>query len=84
VAALDRALELAHPGPLPVALVPRLDGFAEQVELHAPLALTGPDVGQRATQFSVPQERGQVVEGDDHADVVDRAVGDRTGRQVGK
>jgi hypothetical protein len=32
----------------------------------------------------VPQERGQVVEGDDHPDVVDRTVRDRTDRHVGK
>jgi hypothetical protein len=52
-----------------LALVPCLDGFAEQVELNAAVALPGPHVGQRAPQLGVPQERGQVVEGHDHADV---------------
>jgi hypothetical protein len=31
VSPLDRAFKLAHPGPLPVALVPVLDRLAEQV-----------------------------------------------------
>ena len=83
-AELDRAFEEAHPGALPVALVPGPHRIAEQMELHAPLALARPDVGQRVPQLGVPQERGQLVEGDDHADVVDRAVGDRADRHVGK
>ena len=75
---------LAHPGPLPVALVPSPDCLVEQVELHAPVALTGPDVGQRAPKLRVPQERAQVIEGDDHPDVVNGAVRNRPDRYVGQ
>jgi hypothetical protein len=53
------------------------------VQLHAALALAGPDVGQRAPQLGVPQQRRQIVERDDHPHVVDRAVGQRADRQVG-
>src|SRR5450755_2994090 len=42
VVAVDRALELAHPGALLVARVPRRDGLGEQVKLHASVPLTGP------------------------------------------
>ena len=42
------------------------DRVAQQVELHAALVLAGPHVGQRAAQLGVPEQRRQVVEGDDH------------------
>src|SRR3954469_11724039 len=44
VMALDRALQLARPGALVVALVPGRDGVAQHVQLDAALALAGPDV----------------------------------------
>jgi hypothetical protein len=76
VVALQRAAgELAHPAALAVLRRPRRDGLVEAVQLHAALALAGPDVGQRAAELGVPQQRRQVVDRDDHADMVDRAVG---------
>jgi hypothetical protein len=84
VASLELALERADPCPLAVALVPRRRGVAEKVELHAALALAAPNVGQRAAELGVPEQRGQVVDRDDHPDVVDRAVGDRADRAVGE
>jgi hypothetical protein len=41
LAAIDLALQLKDPRPLPVAHVPNLDCFGEQVKLHPPLALSG-------------------------------------------
>jgi hypothetical protein len=84
VTALDLAtLEVAHPGRLAVPVAPRRDRVAQQVQLHAALALARPDVGQRAPQLGMPQQRRQVVDRDDHADVVDRAVRHRADRPVG-
>jgi hypothetical protein len=54
------------------------------VQLHAALPLAGPDVGQRPAQLGVPEQRREIVERDDHADVVDRAVRDRLDRAVGE
>ena len=54
------------------------------MQLHAALALAGPDVGQRAAELGVPEQRREVVERDHHADMVDRAVGDRLDRAVGE
>ena len=82
--ALDRAVEQAHPGPLPVALPPGGHRVGQHVELHAPLVLAGPHVGQRPAQLGVPQQRRQVVERDHHADVVDRAVGGGPDGPVGE
>jgi hypothetical protein len=54
------------------------------VQLDAALAPAGPDVRQRPAQLCVPQQRREVVERDDHPDVVDRAVGDGLDRAVGE
>jgi len=81
--AVDGADQLSHPRALAVALAPRPHRVGEHVQLHAPLAGAGPDVGQRAAQLRVPQQGRQVVERDGHADVVDRAVGQRPDRHVG-
>jgi hypothetical protein len=81
--ALDRALQLAHPGALAVAVLPRGHRVGELVQLHPALVLAGPHVGQRAAQLGVPQQRRQIVERDDHADVVDGRVGDRADGEVG-
>ena len=56
----------------------------EEVQLDAALALAGPDVGQRAAELGVPQQRRQVVDRDDHADVVDGAVRHGPDRDVGE
>ena len=84
VLALDGPLELADPSALAVAVLPRRHGVGELVQLHPALVLAGPHVGQRAPQLRVPQQRRQVVERDDHADVVDGRVGDRADGEVGE
>jgi hypothetical protein len=84
VRALDLALEPPGPRPLAVALAPDAHRVGEQVQLHAALALAGPDVRQGAAELRVPEQRRQVVQGDHHPDVVDRAVGDRLDRAVGE
>jgi hypothetical protein len=84
VLAAELALEVPCPRPLAVALGPDADGVREQVQLDAALALPCPHVGQRAPELGVPQQRRQVVERDDHPDVVDRAVGHRLDRAVGE
>src|SRR4051812_8341467 len=70
VLARERALEPAGPRALAVALAPGPHDVGEVMQLHAALALARPYVRQRAAELGVPQQRGQVVERDDHADVV--------------
>src|SRR5450755_3318818 len=82
VRTFDRALELPHPGPLVIASVPGRDGFAKVVELNAALTLPGPHVGKRATELGVPEKGRQIVNGNDHADVIDGAVGHGPNRQI--
>jgi hypothetical protein len=84
VLALDRALQVAQPGSLPVALLPGRDGVAQLVQLDAALALPAPHVRQRAAELGVPEQRRQVVQRDHHPDVVDRAVRDGLDRAVGQ
>ena len=84
VLARELALELPQPRALAVAVAPRAHRVGEHVQLHAALALARPHVGQRAAELRVPQQRRQVVERDDHPDVVDRRVGDGLDRAVGE
>ena len=56
---LERTLEVPHPGPLAVALVPGRDGVAQLMQLHPTLALARPDVGQGTAQLGVPQSGGR-------------------------
>jgi hypothetical protein len=83
VLARDRPLEVTHPGTLAVARVPRRHRVAQDVQLDAAPALAGPDVGQRAPELGVPEQRRQVVDRHHHPDVVDRAVRERLDRAVG-
>jgi hypothetical protein len=57
VVALDRTLELAHPGALAVFGSPRDDGFLQPVQLDAAVTLAGPHVGQRTPELGMPQQR---------------------------
>ena len=84
VLAGERPLELARPGALAVAVAPLPHRLVEHVQLHAALALAAPHVRQRLAELGVPQQRRQVVERDDHPDVVDRAVGEGLDRAVGE
>jgi hypothetical protein len=84
VAARDRPLEVAHPGLLPVALIPRAHRVGEQVQLHSSLALSGPHVGQRAAELGVPEQRRQVVDRHRHPDVIDGGVRERLDGAVGE
>ena len=84
VMALDRSLELPHPGSLLVALLPRAHRIGEQVELYTALVLAGPDVRQRPTQLGVPQERREIVDRHHHAHVVHGRVGGRADYAVGE
>ena len=75
--AADVGRQLAQPGALAVAALPRRDGLAQVVQLHPAVVVAGPVVAHRAAELGVPHERRQVVEDDGHPDVVDRGVARR-------
>jgi hypothetical protein len=77
-----RPLQLSHPRALCVPRTPGGHGVGEDVQLHAALALPRPHVRQRPAELGMPQQRGEIVQRDDHADVVDRAVGERADRAI--
>ena len=77
-------VDLAHPRLLAVAMVPLPDGVDQPVELRAAMGDTRPDVGNRVTEFGMPQQRREIIECDDHPDVIDRAVGEGTDRTIGR
>ena len=56
----------------------------EAMELRAALAGSAPVVGQGSDELSVPEEGREVVDGDGHADVVDRAVVGKADHPVGR
>jgi hypothetical protein len=69
----DVTAELAHVRLLPVLRPgPRAVDVAEPVELGAAVVRRRPDVLVRLAHLGVPHQWWEVVDGDDHADVVDR------------
>jgi hypothetical protein len=62
----------------------RLPRVLSAAALGAALALAGPHVDRRVSEFGVPQQRRQVVDRQDHADVIHRAVRRRTDRPIGQ
>ena len=83
---IDRVIspvELADERPLGVLAGPHPVGLVEAVELGAAVVVAGPHVLDALAGLGVPQQRRQVVEGDDHGDVVDRGVGGDADRPVG-
>jgi hypothetical protein len=82
VVALDLAAELTDPGSLVVSLIPRRDCVAEVMQLNAALSPPRPHIRQRAPELGMPQQRRQIVDRDHHADVVHRAVGERSDRKI--
>jgi hypothetical protein len=77
-------LELAQPAALPVPVRPGSHRLAQVVQLRAALVPARPRVGQRATELGVPHQRRQVLDGQRHAHVVDRAVRRHPDRVVGQ
>jgi hypothetical protein len=57
-------------------VVPLTCGVGQTMELGAAMGETRPDVRDRPAELGVPQQRWEIVEGEHHADVVDRAVGE--------
>ena len=68
----DLTVEVPHERPLVVLPGPDHQRVVEPVELRAPVALAGPHALEALAQLGVPQQRGEVVEGDDHGHVIDR------------
>ena len=79
----DVRAELAQPGPLAVAPLPRRHRLAQVVQLHAAVVVAGPVVAQRLAELGVPHQGRQVVEHHGHAHVVHRGVARGLDRPVG-
>ena len=79
-----RMLQLAQPGVLAVPARPDLHGGPQVMQLDAAVPAPRPDVLQRAAQFRVPHQRGQVLDHHRHADVIHRAVRADADRPVGQ
>ena len=68
-------IDLTRPRLLAIPMVPLAGSIRESVELRASVGDACPHVRDCPTELSVPQQRRQVVEGNDHADMIDGAVG---------
>ena len=79
----DHGVQLAQPRPLTVPSSPDDDRLAQVMQLDPAVAGPGPHIRQGAAKLGMPHQRGQVLDGDCHADVVDRAVGRDLDRPVG-
>ncbi len=75
--------QLTQPTPLVVDQHPPFDCLPKVVELHTAVVATAPQALQFVAEFGVPDQRREIVDGDRHADVVDRRIRQGLDRTVG-